>query len=132
VIWCDFCTKVWSDCNFTLFQMPWFITSWLLHFVSQVFANDSNFNYLFYYRWRRSFLFSLIFGLPVFAIFITYHVIFEEMGRTKPRVFVVPGLSLENLLMFLLCTPVQVDFLIFFDKICIIFKVMTGAKNLTK
>ncbi|XP_048589716.1 copper-transporting ATPase 2 isoform X2 [Nematostella vectensis] len=57
-------------------------------------------------KWRRSFLVSLIFGLPVFAIFISY-VFLEEAGK-RPHVMVIPGLSLENLLMFLLCTPVQI------------------------
>ncbi|XP_031553563.1 copper-transporting ATPase 1-like isoform X2 [Actinia tenebrosa] len=56
-------------------------------------------------KWRRSFLFSLIFGFPVFCIFITY-VILDELGK-RPRNNVLPGLSLENLLMFILCTPVQ-------------------------
>lgn len=57
-------------------------------------------------RWRRSFLFSLIFGVPTFVIFITY-VILDELER-RPNQLILPGLSLENLLMFILCTPVQV------------------------
>lgn len=57
-------------------------------------------------KWRRSFLFSLIFGVPTFVIFITY-VILDELEK-RPNQMVLPGLSLENLLMFILCTPVQV------------------------
>lgn len=57
-------------------------------------------------KWRRSFLFSLIFGVPTFVIFITY-VILDELNK-RPHQMVFPGLSLENLLMFILCTPVQI------------------------
>ncbi|XP_022797109.1 copper-transporting ATPase 1-like isoform X2 [Stylophora pistillata] len=57
-------------------------------------------------KWRRSFLFSLIFGVPTFVIFITY-VILDEFEK-RPNQMVLPGLSLENLLMFILCTPVQI------------------------
>jgi len=59
------------------------------------------------FRWRRSFLFSLIFGVPTFVIFITY-VILDELEK-RPNQLILPGLSLENLLMFILCTPVQVS-----------------------
>ena len=51
-------------------------------------------------------MFSLIFGVPTFLIFITY-VILDELEK-RPNQLVLPGLSLENLLMFILCTPVQV------------------------
>lgn len=61
----------------------------------------------FCFRWRRSFLFSLIFGVPTFVIFITY-VILDELEK-RPNQMILPGLSLENLLMFILCTPVQVS-----------------------
>ena len=40
-------------------------------------------------------------------IFITY-VILDELER-RPNQLILPGLSLENLLMFILCTPVQVS-----------------------
>ena len=50
-------------------------------------------------------MFSLIFGVPTFVIFITY-VILDELEK-RPNQLVLPGLSLENLLMFILCTPVQ-------------------------
>ncbi|KAK2563148.1 Copper-transporting ATPase 1 [Acropora cervicornis] len=57
-------------------------------------------------KWRRSFLFSLIFGVPTFVIFISY-VIMDELD-TRPNQMVFPGLSLENLILFILCTPVQI------------------------
>ena len=45
--------------------------------------------------------------MPTFVIFITY-VILDELNK-RPHQMVFPGLSLENLLMFILCTPVQVS-----------------------
>ena len=45
--------------------------------------------------------------MPTFVIFITY-VILDELNK-RPHQMVFPGLTLENLLMFILCTPVQVS-----------------------
>ncbi|XP_076800660.1 copper-transporting ATPase 2-like [Clavelina lepadiformis] len=55
-------------------------------------------------QWRRSFFTSLIFGLPVLVIMIY----FMASGNHNNKYLITPGLSLENLLMFLLCTPVQI------------------------
>ncbi|XP_022091601.1 copper-transporting ATPase 1-like isoform X2 [Acanthaster planci] len=53
-------------------------------------------------RWRRSFLFSLVFGVPVIVMML-YDVIAHPM---HPCIF--PGLSVHNLLLFCFCTPIQV------------------------
>ncbi|EDV20686.1 uncharacterized protein TRIADDRAFT_31523 [Trichoplax adhaerens] len=53
-------------------------------------------------KWRNSFLVAFSFGLPVMIIMITFMI----LGK-KHEIMIVPGLSLENLLLFLLCTPVQ-------------------------
>jgi hypothetical protein len=58
-------------------------------------------------RWKRSFFISLIFGFPVMAIMI-YHMIEMKIHGKRPLNLLLPGLSLENLLYFILCTPVQV------------------------
>jgi len=55
-------------------------------------------------QWKRSFFTSLIFGIPVMVIMIYY----RASGAHDNPYMVTPGLSLQNLLMFLLCTPVQV------------------------
>ncbi|XP_064636017.1 copper-transporting ATPase 1-like isoform X2 [Lineus longissimus] len=73
-------------------------------------------------QWKRSFLFSLVFGVPV--MFIMMYFMFTKMAAMKAisaaanhssnstsEMYHPPmiclGLSLENLLMFLLATPVQ-------------------------
>ncbi|XP_060556609.1 copper-transporting ATPase 1-like isoform X2 [Ruditapes philippinarum] len=81
-------------------------------------------------RWRTSFLWSLIFGVPAMAIMMyfmfapakaeedhTSHDNSSNMTETTTRkmmtgghgnqYMLIPGLSLDNLLMFLLATPVQ-------------------------
>ncbi|XP_076467909.1 copper-transporting ATPase 1-like isoform X2 [Babylonia areolata] len=77
-------------------------------------------------RWRNSFLVSLIFGVPSFVVMMYFMFGYtgeEEKGGGggtanttakpargsdhKPQYMIVDGLSLENLLMFLLATPVQ-------------------------
>jgi len=55
-------------------------------------------------QWRSTFLYSLIFGLPVFIITVTYMVL---MHNGKKDHIILPGLSLKNLLLFCLCTIVQ-------------------------
>ncbi|ESP04420.1 hypothetical protein LOTGIDRAFT_136210 [Lottia gigantea] len=49
-------------------------------------------------KWRTSFLWALIFGIPSMIVMVYFMV---------APVMVTPGLSLENLLMFILATPVQ-------------------------
>nr|CAB3224695.1 copper-transporting ATPase 2 [Phallusia mammillata] len=55
-------------------------------------------------QWRRSFFTALIFGVPVMVIMIYY----MASGAHNHPYMLVDGLSLQNLLMFLLCTPVQI------------------------
>ena len=89
----SYCAKITVFFNYTLLCICTWVYIYLLLFSPL--------------RWRRSFLFSLIFGVPTFVIFITY-VILDELER-RPNQLILPGLSLENLLMFILCTPVQVS-----------------------
>ncbi|CAF1034528.1 unnamed protein product [Adineta steineri] len=54
-------------------------------------------------RWRNSFLLSAIFGIPAMIIMMAF--MFKWNHEDAPQV--IRGLSLENLIMFLLSTPVQ-------------------------
>ncbi|GAB6031761.1 ATPase Cu transporting protein 7B [Chamberlinius hualienensis] len=53
-------------------------------------------------KWRCSFLISLIFGVP--SMIIMTYFMFSSRDHNP---MIVPGLNLENLLLFLLATPVQ-------------------------
>ncbi|XP_068612695.1 copper-transporting ATPase 2 [Brachionichthys hirsutus] len=63
-------------------------------------------------QWKNSFLFSLVFGLPVMGLMIYMMVMdsqHQEHGGSMPEEQnLLPGLSLLNLAFFLLCTPVQI------------------------
>ncbi|XP_072170821.1 copper-transporting ATPase 1-like [Diadema setosum] len=52
-------------------------------------------------QWKRSFFISLLFGLPVIGILL-----YDIIAHPLP-VCIFPGVSVMNLLLFLLCTPVQ-------------------------
>ncbi|KAM3857089.1 copper-transporting ATPase 2 [Diretmus argenteus] len=63
-------------------------------------------------QWKNSFLFSLVFGLPVMGLMIYMMVMdsqHQEHGGSMPEEQnLLPGLSILNLAFFLLCTPVQI------------------------
>ena len=89
-------------------------------------------------RWRNSFLISLIFGIPVMVVMAYFMATMSHCASTESSssnetnttssgadstsssdmtmtsdecqsmIMIAPGLSLENLILFLLCTPCQV------------------------
>lgn len=86
---------------------------------------DGLFNITLFLRWKRSFLVSLIFCIPVMglmiymmvmeshmsAMYMASNVTQEDIEAHHPSMFleqqILPGLSIMNLLSFLLCVPVQ-------------------------
>lgn len=61
------------------------------------------------FRWRTALLVSLLFGIPVMGIMIYFHWIHHTSMHAGAQTSVfTPALSLDNLLLFVLCTPVQV------------------------
>ncbi|CAD5231975.1 unnamed protein product [Bursaphelenchus xylophilus] len=60
-------------------------------------------------KWKTSFLVSLIFGIPVMMVMIYFHWIIQAPMHPERQVHVlVRALSLDNLVLLLLSTPVQV------------------------
>ncbi|XP_076871736.1 copper-transporting ATPase 2 isoform X2 [Brachyhypopomus gauderio] len=64
------------------------------------------------HQWKQSFLFCLVFGIPVMGLMIYMMVMdsqhMEHGGSMPEEQNVLPGLSILNLAFFLLCTPVQI------------------------
>ncbi|XP_062370908.1 copper-transporting ATPase 2 [Cinclus cinclus] len=59
-------------------------------------------------QWRKSFLYSLVFGIPVVVLMIYMQIPNgEDHGSKVLEQNLVPGLSILNLLFFILCTFVQ-------------------------
>ncbi|XP_066562490.1 copper-transporting ATPase 2 isoform X2 [Amia ocellicauda] len=59
-------------------------------------------------QWKNSFLFSLVFGIPVMGLMIYMIVMDSKHSGSMPKEQnIVPGLSILNLAFFVLCTPVQ-------------------------
>uniref|UniRef100_H0ZW68 Copper-transporting ATPase 2 n=1 Tax=Taeniopygia guttata TaxID=59729 RepID=H0ZW68_TAEGU len=59
-------------------------------------------------QWRKSFLFSLVFGIPVVVLMIYMQIPNgEDHGSKVLEQNLIPGLSILNLLFFILCTFVQ-------------------------
>lgn len=62
-------------------------------------------------KWRVTFFVSLVFGVLVMAVMVYFHWMRgTDHGMHQTRI--IAGLSLDNLLLFALCTPVQVLFFI--------------------
>lgn len=59
-------------------------------------------------RWKNSFLCSLVFGIPVMGLMIYMLIPSHEPQLTVLDHNVIPGLSILNLIFFILCTFVQV------------------------
>lgn len=80
---------------------------------------DDTANYLSHQReiakWRNSFFVSMFFGLPCMVIMMYYMLeMSSDDHHHENDCCITPGLSLENLLLFLLATPVQV---LYYDNI---------------
>ena len=71
---------------------------------------------VFFFRWKTTFLMALIFGLPVMIIKFTY---LGLMRQNIHDITVIPGLSLQNLLLLILCTVVQVIVILNEKMICV-------------
>uniref|UniRef100_A0A0R3RZI0 P-type Cu(+) transporter n=1 Tax=Elaeophora elaphi TaxID=1147741 RepID=A0A0R3RZI0_9BILA len=59
-------------------------------------------------KWRISLLVSLLFGIPVMGVMIYFHwFLHTPMNSATQTPVFIPALSLDNLILFVLCTPVQ-------------------------
>lgn len=58
-------------------------------------------------KWRRTFLISLLFGIPVLVVMTYFHWV-QGTQHGMNQILLFRGLSLDNFLLFLFCTPVQV------------------------
>ena len=119
---------------FIYYNVVFFVCGIIIFFLSLtvllvLFTQMFIFLIFFFCRWRNSFLWSLIFGVPALSIMIYFMFasppddhsnqgnMTENMTTTtaKPKsshsyqIMLLPGLSLDNLLMFLLASPVQVN-----------------------
>ena len=56
-------------------------------------------------KWRNSFIFNLFFGLP--SMFVMMYFMYIASEEIMMACCVIPGINLENLLLFILTTPVQ-------------------------
>ncbi|KAM8977604.1 copper-transporting ATPase 2 [Pelodytes ibericus] len=56
-------------------------------------------------QWRKSFLFSLLFGIPVICLMV--YMLFAHKNSLLLDTNIIPGLSILNLIFFILCTLVQ-------------------------
>uniref|UniRef100_A0A915CVI8 P-type Cu(+) transporter n=1 Tax=Ditylenchus dipsaci TaxID=166011 RepID=A0A915CVI8_9BILA len=60
-------------------------------------------------KWKTSFLVSLIFGIPVMVVMIYFHWIIRSPMHPERQVKVlIKSISLDNFILFLLATPVQI------------------------
>lgn len=59
-------------------------------------------------RWKNSFLCSLVFGIPVMGLMIYMLIPSHESQSSFLDHNLIPGLSILNLIFFILCTFVQV------------------------
>uniref|UniRef100_A0A914DZB3 P-type Cu(+) transporter n=1 Tax=Acrobeloides nanus TaxID=290746 RepID=A0A914DZB3_9BILA len=60
-------------------------------------------------KWRTSFLISLFFGIPTLGVMIYFHWIVQAPMHPEKQVHIFTrGLSLDNLILFVLATPVQI------------------------
>ncbi|VDN07556.1 unnamed protein product [Thelazia callipaeda] len=60
-------------------------------------------------KWRNSLLVSLLFGIPVMGVMIYFHWFqHTPMHPENQTPIFIPAISLDNLILFVLCTPVQI------------------------